>query len=86
MRTTITLDPDVAAMLKQAARERGISFKEAVNSSVRRGLQSAEGASRPYRVRSRRLEIKPGVNLDRALALAGGLEDAESVRKLALRK
>jgi hypothetical protein len=86
MRTTVTLDPDVAAKLKQTARERGISFKEALNSNVRRGLQSAEGASRPYRVPARRLGVKPGVDLDRALALAGELEDAESIRKLALRK
>ena len=46
MRTTVTLDPDVAAKLKRVARERDISFKEALNSSVREGLQSAE-APRP---------------------------------------
>jgi hypothetical protein len=86
MRTTVTLDPDVAAKLKQAARERGISFKEALNTNVRLGLQSGELSPRPYRVRTRRLGVKPGIDLDRALALAAELEDAESVRKLALRK
>lgn len=85
MRTTVTLDPDVAAKLKQLARERGLSFKEALNTSVRRGIQSAE-APRPYRVSTRRLGVKPGVNLDRALGLAGEIEDAETLRKLALRK
>ncbi len=53
MRTTITLDSDVAAKLERAARERGISFKEAVNSALRRGfeaeLQRAE--RRPFEVR-----------------------------------
>jgi hypothetical protein len=86
MRTTVTLDPDVAAKLKQTARERGISFKEALNTNVRRGLESVEAAPRHYRVRARRLGVKPGVDLDRALALAERLEDAETVRKLALRK
>jgi hypothetical protein len=38
VRTTLTLDPDVAAKLKNEARRHGISFKEAVNSNLRRGL------------------------------------------------
>jgi hypothetical protein len=86
MRTTVTLDQDVAAKLKQAARDRGVSFKEALNSSVRRGLSSTETTPRPYRLPVRRLGAKPGVDLDRALRLAGELEDAEVVRKLAMRK
>jgi len=38
MRTTITLDSDVEALLKRLMRERGLSFKEAVNASLRKGL------------------------------------------------
>ena len=86
MRTTVTLDPDVAAKLRQEARERGISFKEALNSSVRRGFTAGEASSRAYQVPAKRLGARPGVDLDRALALAAGLEDAEVVRKLSLRK
>lgn len=86
MRTTVTLDPDVAAKLRATARDRGISFKEALNSSVRRGLTSADPPPRPYRVPVRRLGVKPGVDLNRALRLAAELEDAETLRKLALRK
>jgi hypothetical protein len=86
MRTTVTLDADVAAKLKQTARERGISFKEALNSNVRRGLESAAADTRPYRVPTRRLGQRPGVNFDKALQLAGELEDAETMRKLQLRK
>ena len=86
MRTTVTLDPDVAAKLKQDAQRRGVSFKEALNSSVRRGLGDAGPTPRPYRVPTRRLGVKPGVDLDHALSLAAGLEDAEAVRKLSLRK
>lgn len=86
MRTTVTLDPDVAAKLKELAREGGVSFKEALNTSVRRGLQSGEASPRPYRLRPRRLGARPGVDLDKALTLAGELEDAEIRRKLSLRK
>jgi hypothetical protein len=87
MRTTVTLDEDVAAKLKRLARERDISFKEALNSSVRRGLQRGEAQPRPYRLPPpQRLEARPGVNLDKALQLAGELEDAEIIRKLRLGK
>jgi hypothetical protein len=86
MRTTVTLDPDVAAKLRELARERGISFKEALNSNVRRGLEGAGAQPRPYEMRPKRLGAKPGIDLDKALALAGELEDAEIVRKLSVRK
>jgi hypothetical protein len=87
MRTTVTLDPDVAAKLKAEARERDISFKEALNSSVRRGLSDAGVKPQPYRLPTpQRLEARPGINLDKALRLAGEIEDAETMRKLQLRK
>jgi hypothetical protein len=87
MRTTVTLDPDVAAKLKEETRKRGISFKEALNSSVRRGLARGEAEPRPYRLPPpHRMGARPGVNLDKALQLAGELEDAETMRKLQLGK
>lgn len=86
MRTTVTLDPDVAAKLKETARERGISFKEALNTNVRRGLERERGPAKPYRLPTRRLGVRPGVDLDKALGLVAELEDAEIRRKLDLRK
>ena len=86
MRTTVTLDDDVVAKLREVARERNISFKEALNTSVRLGTGVAEGSSRAYRVPTQPLGLRPGVNLDKALQLAAELEDAEIVRKLELRK
>ena len=38
MRTTLTLDEDVARQLKERARRSGESFKEVVNSVLRQGL------------------------------------------------
>ncbi len=37
----ITLDSDVEALVKRLMRERGLSFKEAVNTAIRAGLQPA---------------------------------------------
>jgi hypothetical protein len=86
MRTTITLDPDVAARLKQLVRERGISFKEVVNAVLRAGLGSDNVRSRPYRMRTHVMGLRPGIDLDKALRLADSLEDEELIRKLQLRK
>jgi hypothetical protein len=87
MRTTVTLDDDVAAKLKRLTRNRGISFKEALNSTVRRGFERGEAKPQPYSLPPpQRLEARPGVNLDKALQLAGELEDAETIRKLRLGK
>lgn len=86
MRTTVTLDSDVAAKLKRLAGERQISFKEALNSTVRSGLQRQEHPVRPYRAPSRRLGLRPGIDLAKALRLVGEQEDAETLRELELRK
>jgi hypothetical protein len=86
MRTTVTLDPDVAAKLKQTARERGVSFKAVLNDAVRAGLGDRPPASKRFRMQTASLGVRPGVNLDKALTLAGEMEDAETMRKLDLRK
>lgn len=86
MRTTVTLDEDVAAALQALARERGMSFKQVLNAVVRRGLAPSAAPPKAYRVPARALGLRPGVDVDKALSLAGVLEDAEIVRKLELRK
>jgi len=85
-RTTVRIDPDLASRLRRLARERGISFREALNATLRAGLGAASGGRRAYRAPVRRLGLRPGIDLDRAHALAAGLEDDERVRKLELRK
>lgn len=85
VRTTLTLDEDVAAALQRLARERNVSFKEAVNSTLRAGLHG-ERAAKPYRVPTRRLGLRRDVDLTKALRLAADLEADEIVRKLELRK
>lgn len=81
----MTLDPDVVAALQRAVRERGTSFKAVLNDAVRRGLGGEQGRRR-YRTPSRNMGLRPGFDIDKALTLAAADEDAEIVRKLALRK
>lgn len=50
VRTTLTLDPDVAVQLDRLQRERGGTFKQLVNDALRHGLQQMR---RPQRLRSR---------------------------------
>jgi hypothetical protein len=85
VRTTVTLDPDVAEKVRRLARERGVSFKEALNAALRAGL-GARGGTRPYRTPARPLGLRAGIDLDKALAIAAALEDEEIIRKLELRK
>ena len=86
MRTTLTLDPDVADRLRALARERGLPFKQVVNAVLRRGLGDGLGTREPFRIEARALGLRPGVDLDQALELAARLEDEEILRKLELRK
>jgi len=87
MRTTVTLDDDVAARLKRVARERGISFKEALNRAIRAGLGGEQGAPpAPYETPSRPLGLRAGIDLTKALSVASAMEDEELIRRLELRK
>ncbi len=67
MRTTLTLDDDVAAKLQDEARRSGRPFKEVVNEAIRQGLArkvAAESAP-PFKIVARDLgELRPGLSLD----------------------
>jgi plasmid stability protein len=77
MRTTLTLDEDVAAKLKAEARRAGRSFRDVVNETLRRGLvsRSAPGKRSPFRVQARDLgNLKPGLGLDNIAELLDQIE------------
>lgn len=80
MRTTVTLDPDTEALIRRRMRDRGVSFKQAVNDAIRDG--AAWGTRKTaFRTATAKLGL-PTVNLDRALQVAAELEDEELVRKV----
>ncbi len=79
MRTTVTLDDDTLAMIQRRMRERGISFKTALNDAIRDG---AIGQPRPIPFVTRTADLGvPTVNLDRALQVAAEIEDEELLRR-----
>jgi len=87
MRTTVTLDPDVEGLIRDAMRERSISFKEALNEAARAGL-GGKGLkrARKFTQKSFRMGEEQEFRWDKALAAAAAIEDEEIGRKLALRK
>ena len=77
MRTTLTIDEDVSVLLRRWAGRRGLPFKEAVNTALRKGLLALEEPPRrkPYRTRARSLGAMPGVDYDKVGQLADELDD-----------
>lgn len=84
MRTTVTLEPDTEAIVRRAMRERGLTFKEAVNEAIRAGA-ATPGRRRAFRTPTFDMG-RPAVPIDKALRLAGELEDEELLRELAARR
>lgn len=67
MRTTLTLDDDVAAKLKAEARRTGKPFKQTVNEALRRALATPRSAPprKAFKVATRDLGLlRPGLSLD----------------------
>jgi hypothetical protein len=75
VRTTLTLDDDVAAKLKAEARKSGEPFKQIVNRVLRTGLNVRAQATSipPYKIKARSLGSE-GFNYDKVCEL---LEDGE---------
>jgi hypothetical protein len=88
MRTTLTLEKDLALALRQEARRTGRPLKHIVNEALRAGLAARKTrAGRRYRLTPVSLGgVVPGVDLDKALRLAEALEDEAIARKLEMRK
>lgn len=80
MRTTVTLDPDTRLLVERLMRERDLSFKDAINTAIRKGLVP-ERTDRPGATRPRDLG-PPLVDLTKSLQLAAELEDEEIIHKL----
>ena len=81
MRTTLTLDPDVAAKAKKGAAKLRKPFKEIINAALRAGLEEilSPAAAKPYRTKPRAMGLRRGFsydNISELLAAAEGEEHA----------
>lgn len=79
MRTTLTLDDDLATALKERARRADQPFKQVVNDTLRRGLSPAlaEAAEPRYAVTPHGSGFRPGVDPLRLNQLNDSLEAAD---------
>ena len=78
MRTTLTLDDDLAAELNRTARLSGRSFKEVVNAVIRQGLSARDhppaAEDRPFVVQPQSCGLRPGIDELRLNQLLDQLE------------
>lgn len=77
MRTTLTLDEDVAKRLKEKCRKTGQSFKQVVNETLREGLvpRKVPTSRKRFRVQSQPLGLRSGLSYDDVSELLDALED-----------
>ena len=74
MRTTLTLDDDVASLLKKESRKSGEPFKQVVNRLLRLGLAAKQPARKPFKVKPWNLQPPPGLSFDNVHALLDALD------------
>jgi len=76
VRTTLTLDDDLAARLAAEARRTGRSFKDTVNDALRGGLDARRSpVAQPFRVQARNLgTLRAAVSLDSVTRLLDDLD------------
>jgi hypothetical protein len=84
MRTTLTLDPDIARMLAEEARRQRKPFKQVVNEALRRGLAPKPAGRRVprYRVRPHKTSLLPGIDPGAFNKLVDELEDEAILAKM----
>ena len=78
MRTTLTIDDDLAVLIEQEQLRSGVSFKGTVNNLLRRGLTSEDKNTEraPFDVTPLFMGLRPGQNYDNIEAL---LEELDGV-------
>jgi len=66
MRTTVTLDDDVIAKLRDRMHASGATFKETLNTCLRRGLEKPtdDELAKPFSIEARPMDLRPGIDLD----------------------
>jgi hypothetical protein len=77
MRTTLTLEDDLARQLREESRRSGRSFKDVVNDAIRRGLSTGAEPSprkRKFTVQARSCGFQPGVDLQKLNQLLDEME------------
>jgi Arc/MetJ-type ribon-helix-helix transcriptional regulator len=75
VRTTVTLDPDVAQLIEDAVHRGRTSMKQVINDALRRALSQPPARREPYRLEVHSATLQPGLDLAGFNRLADELED-----------
>lgn len=83
MRTTVTLEPDLAKKVKALAHRSGLSFKQALNDVIRRGLTSPahQDAQPKYTLEPHPSGFRPGIDQGKLNQLFDQLEVEDFIAK-----
>jgi hypothetical protein len=83
MRTTVTIDPDVALLLKEEMERSKLPFKQALNNAIRKGfVNGAYGTRAKHITRGHDFGFYPDTDLNRISRIADDLEDEEIIHKV----
>lgn len=84
MRTTLTLEPDVAQRLKSRVRTEGVTLKAAVNRALRAGLavEDRKQTRKRFVVKPHHGGLMPGINIDKINQILDEMEVEELARRM----
>ena len=80
VRTTLTLEPDIAQKARKCAGKLGASFKDVINRALRIGLDALERKQkpRPFRTEPKPLGLRPCIRLDNIADVLDQLDEKRS--------
>jgi hypothetical protein len=84
MRTTVTLDDDLATQLQDLSARLRKPFKTVINDTIRKGLDASgkQPKIKPFKIKSWNLKLRPGYEGVNFNHLATELEDEAIIEKL----
>jgi hypothetical protein len=84
MRTTLTIEPDVAQEIRQRMAEKKLPLKRVINDALRAGLSKTGKKERTTRfvVKPWSLGLKPGIDRDKLGQLLDQLDTEDFIRKM----
>jgi hypothetical protein len=83
MRTTLTIEPDVAQQIRRRMARRKSTLKQVVNEALRAGLSATEKEHNVrFRVEPHSFQFKPGIDTNKINQLLDDLEAEEFLKKM----
>ena len=86
MRTTVDIDQDLLDKVRRRAEAEGLSFREALNQVIHRGLAKEQPQREAYVLPTHNFGFDPSINIDKIRDYLADLDDEEFIRKRDLEK